>query len=176
VGAAPLAGAEGRSLAPLWNGQRDERTVYAETYVPQFYMNWAPLRTVREARYKLIDAPRPELFDLAKDPQETDNLHDRQRSTAEALRGVLERTSGGPGEMSVGVLDREAWKLAALSCVGATAQAASRPPSRSTPRTSSPCSIACGGPTVRCATAASTSAPILEQVLRTIPRTPSPAW
>ncbi len=43
VGAPPLAGAQGRSLAPLWAGAREPpRPVYAETYMPQLYMNWAP--------------------------------------------------------------------------------------------------------------------------------------
>ena len=60
---------------------------------------------------------------LEHDAHETDNLHDRQRSTADALKGVLERISGGQGAMNVGALDREALeKLAALGYVGATAQ------------------------------------------------------
>ena len=42
--------------------------IYAETLLPQFYMNWAPLRAIRDDRWKLIEAPRPELYDLATDP------------------------------------------------------------------------------------------------------------
>jgi arylsulfatase A-like enzyme len=86
VGAPPLAGAEGRTLAPLWTGAREApRPVYAETYVPQLYMNWAPLRSLSDARYKLIDAPRPELYDLDRDPSELVNLYEARRPLADTL-------------------------------------------------------------------------------------------
>ena len=121
VGAPPLAGAQGRSLAPLWAGERETpRPVYAETYMPQLYMNWAPLRSLRDARYKLIDAPRPELYDLDRDPSELVNLYEARRPLADTLRQQLERVSGGEGAMNVGGLDREALeKLAALGYIGA---------------------------------------------------------
>ena len=39
-------------------------------------MNWAPLRPLRDDRWKLIDAPQPELYDLESDPGEQRNLYD----------------------------------------------------------------------------------------------------
>ncbi len=121
VGASPLPGAQGHSLAALWAGAREAlRPVYAETYMPQLYMNWAALRSLSDARYKLIDAPRPELYDLDRDPSELVNLYEARRPLADTLRRELERVSGGEGAMNVGGLDREALeKLAALGYVGA---------------------------------------------------------
>ena len=55
-----IAGVDGRSLRPLLSGQatREEPPdVYAETYFPQFFMGWAPLRSLRAGRWKYIDAP-----------------------------------------------------------------------------------------------------------------------
>jgi arylsulfatase A-like enzyme/Flp pilus assembly protein TadD len=132
LGAPALDGAEGRSLVPLIQGKGAGRTpaVYAETYLPQLYMNWAPLRAIRDERFKLIEAPRPELYDLSRDPGETRNLYLEQADTARALEKELGRwTSSGVGTMSVGGLDREAIeKLAALGYVGAGAEPAAAGP------------------------------------------------
>ena len=49
-------------------------------------MNWAPLRALRDERYKLIDAPRPELYDLQSDPGESRNLYASEPQRARALR------------------------------------------------------------------------------------------
>jgi tetratricopeptide (TPR) repeat protein len=96
---------------------------YSETLLPKFYMNWAPLRALRDGRYKLIDAPRPELYDLATDPGELHNLFAERSGTAEALRGGLERLVAEGDAMSVQTLDREAMeKLAALGYIGAGAE------------------------------------------------------
>jgi arylsulfatase A-like enzyme/Flp pilus assembly protein TadD len=127
----PLPTDHGRSLVPLIQGRSagPPPPIYAETYLPLFYMNWAPLRTIRDERFKLIDAPRPELYDLAEDPREEHNLYQRVPATARALREGLDRlTGGGEGKMEVGRLDREtAEKLAALGYLGAESAPAPRP-------------------------------------------------
>ncbi len=93
AGVAPLAGVDGRS-ARAADRRRAMRTpspaAYAETYFPQFFMGWAPLRSVRDGSWKLIDAPEPELYDLAADPGERTNLYAAQPATARALRRQLE--------------------------------------------------------------------------------------
>jgi tetratricopeptide (TPR) repeat protein len=128
LGAPALPRTDGRSLVPLLQGRGTGAPppAYAETYLPQFYMNWAPLRAIRDERWKLIDAPRPELYDLKDDPAEARNLYSAQPETARALRRGLDAiTGGGEGAMSVGGLDREAMeKLAALGYVGAGAESA----------------------------------------------------
>ena len=128
LGAPSLPRTDGRSLRALMEG-RDAGApppAYAETYLPQFYMNWSPLRAIRDGRFKLIDAPHPELYDLRDDPGEARNIYADQPQTAQALRRGLQAITGsGEGAMSVGGLDREAMeKLAALGYVGAGAESA----------------------------------------------------
>ena len=122
VGAPPLDAPHGRSLLPVIDGTptRDPPPIYAETYLPRFYLNWAPLRTLRDDRWKFIDAPRPELYDVSRDPGERENLNITQPRTSDAMRAALERLTGGSaGSMNAGRLDRETVeKLAALGYVG----------------------------------------------------------
>ncbi|HEX2445064.1 MAG TPA: sulfatase-like hydrolase/transferase [Vicinamibacterales bacterium] len=52
-------------------GQTDPTLeAYAETLLPKHQFNWSGLRALRTAQFKYIDAPRPELYDLEKDPAE----------------------------------------------------------------------------------------------------------
>jgi arylsulfatase A-like enzyme/Flp pilus assembly protein TadD len=128
VGAPALPAPHGRSLVPLALGEPEGEAppIYAETYLPELYSNWAPLRTLRDARWKFIEAPRPELYDLSRDPAETENLYAVQTKTAEAMRRALVALTGGSaGAMAMGRLDREAReKLAALGYIGAGAEPA----------------------------------------------------
>ena len=83
--------AHGRSLAPLIAGQDVtwDRPVYSESLYPLLHYGWAPLRSLRTDRFKLIDVPRPELYDVAQDPAEEQNLHDREPSRASELTAAL---------------------------------------------------------------------------------------
>lgn len=85
-------GTDGVSLAREMRGRGAprEREVYAESLYPERF-GWSRLRSVRDGRYKLIAAPRPELYDLANDPLERRNLFDARRSLAAAMLRRLER-------------------------------------------------------------------------------------
>jgi tetratricopeptide (TPR) repeat protein len=134
LGAPPLVAPQARSLVPLLHGRPSGPVppAYAETLLPQFYMSWAPLVSLRDERFKLIEAPRPELYDLARDPGEERNLIEQEPLKAQALREALHRVAGGGGSMSVGTLDREAMeKLAALGYVGAGAEPRGADPAKS---------------------------------------------
>jgi len=125
LGEQPLRAPHARSLVPLIEGRSagPPPPAYAETLLPKFYMNWAPLRALRDGRYKLIDAPRPELYDLSADPHESRNLYSERAQTAAALREGLERLTAAGDAMSLQTLDREAMeKLAALGYIGAGAE------------------------------------------------------
>ena len=50
------------------------RAVYSETLHTHDSFGWAPLRSLRIGNDKYIEAPKPELYDLAKDPAERTNL------------------------------------------------------------------------------------------------------
>ncbi len=73
---------EGRSLRPAIEGREmSDAPTYAETIYPQREFGWAPLFAWRTASHKLIEAPKPELYDLAQDPGETTN-----RAAKDAVR------------------------------------------------------------------------------------------
>jgi choline-sulfatase len=66
---------DGSSLRPLLDGTESVgRTALGETDYPLRF-GWAPLRSVRRNGQKFIEAPRPEFYDLAADPNETKNLY-----------------------------------------------------------------------------------------------------
>ncbi len=72
LGAPPLPAAQGRSLVPRIDGRDDGRyaQAHAESLMANLMYGWAELRSVRDLRFKYVDAPRPELYDLAADPGE----------------------------------------------------------------------------------------------------------
>ncbi len=84
-------GVSGRSLVPVMTGDRPaiDQPGYAEAMYPLHHYGWSALKAIRDGRYKLIDAPRPELFDLEADPGETVNLFDRERDVANRLQRTL---------------------------------------------------------------------------------------
>ncbi|MGE5813555.1 MAG: sulfatase, partial [Acidobacteriota bacterium] len=73
---AKLPPIDGVSIVPLLAGARREMDLeaYAEALYPLHHFGWSDLRALREGRYKVIAAPRPELYDLESDPKETRNL------------------------------------------------------------------------------------------------------
>ncbi len=79
----------GRSLVPAMKGAHRPRLCYMETEMP-FSRGWAPLKGLTNGRWKYIEAPRPELYDLDTDPREKQNLVDSRSTIAERLRGELE--------------------------------------------------------------------------------------
>jgi choline-sulfatase len=124
AGVPPLAGAQGRTLVALMHGKDagNVPSAYAESYFPLLYMNWAPLRSIQDGAWKFIDAPTPELYDLAADMGERTNLADRLPARVSSARQALDALTGGvAGAMNERTLDGEtAAKLASLGYVGAT--------------------------------------------------------
>lgn len=126
----------GRSLAAAWRGQRTpaEEPTYGESLLPLLHFGWSDLRSLREGRWKYIQAPRPELYDLQADPGETRNLAVEQASRAEALRVALgrrlaeERAWAGAAPSAAGVPPDLLEKLGALGYLGAGAPAESSAP------------------------------------------------
>jgi arylsulfatase A-like enzyme/Flp pilus assembly protein TadD len=88
------AAASARSLAPELRGgpALPEPVTYAETLVPLLHFGWSDLRVVREGRWKYIQAPRPELYDLQSDPGELTNVAAAHAARVDAMRGALSRT------------------------------------------------------------------------------------
>jgi choline-sulfatase len=68
---------------------RTDRVVYGESVYPRDTFGWAALRSIRGGRFKYIDAPQAELYDLAQDPGERRNLIASQPAEARALKLLL---------------------------------------------------------------------------------------
>jgi hypothetical protein len=78
---------EGQSLL----AKSQPRAVYSESVYTHDAFGWAPLRGLRMGGYKYIEAPRPELYNLAADPHEQSNLFGKDSAQAQALRGELRK-------------------------------------------------------------------------------------
>jgi len=64
----------GQDLLALPGDPVSAGPLYAETLAPRLEFGWSDLRAWRKGRFKLIRAPRPELYDLAADPEEQRDL------------------------------------------------------------------------------------------------------
>ena len=81
IGVARPSGVRGRSLI----GASGAAPVYSESLYARNHFGCAALRSLRIGSYKFIEAPKPELYDLASDPNEQRNLYEQQRSKATAM-------------------------------------------------------------------------------------------
>jgi choline-sulfatase len=116
----------GRSLAPALAGQRvSEEASFGESLMPLLQYGWSDLRAVRDGRWKYILAPKPELYDLDRDPGELRNLVDAEPARARALRGSLEtrlkveQTAAHAESAAAGVPPEMLERLGALGYIGA---------------------------------------------------------
>ncbi len=83
------AGMDGASLLDLRDEKAPVRDVYAETWYPRLHFGWSELTSLVRDRFHYIEAPRPELYDLASDPGETRNVLEQERRTFASLRQAL---------------------------------------------------------------------------------------
>ncbi len=82
---------DGRSLLPLLRGEGwQEIPVYSEAFLGYFGYGWSPTRSIRTRGWKLVEAPRMELYDLAEDPKELVNLYDTRLDVRKRLEVHLE--------------------------------------------------------------------------------------
>ena len=133
--AAPAAGGiSGISLVPLLTGARTELELdaYSEAMYPLHHYGWSDLHALRSGRYKVIDAPRPELYDVDRDPKETTNLFADRQALGDRMIAQLRTLEGGfkkvVASMPAADVDPEAReRLAALGYVGTFVASASDP-------------------------------------------------
>jgi arylsulfatase A-like enzyme/Flp pilus assembly protein TadD len=118
---------QGHSLARLIRQGSDEPSrglYYSETLSPHLSHGWGELRVLFEDNYKYIHGPRPELFDLAEDPEELVDLSLQRPEDAtrmkEALSAFLKRnaaTTSAEAALEVGPESRQ--RLMALGYISA---------------------------------------------------------
>jgi tetratricopeptide (TPR) repeat protein len=124
AGIAPLPAMHGVSL--LATPKIDSRSSYAESFYPRIHLGWSELRSVVRGTLHVIDAPRPEVYDLRADTGERNNIADRERRAYAELRDAARATAGSfaaPERVDA----EEAKKLAALGYVSGGSDAGNGP-------------------------------------------------
>ena len=78
-------------------------SVYSESLYAHDAFRWAPLRALRVGKYKYIQAPKAELYDLDADPREQVNLLTKNGAIAAELQNELARvlTRYAPSQRAV---------------------------------------------------------------------------
>ncbi len=89
---APLPGIGSRAVS------HDRPAVYSETLLPATAYGWSALKAITDERWRLIVAPRPELYDLLTDPAERVNRIGDDRAVAARLRDALAALEAGMEE------------------------------------------------------------------------------
>lgn len=117
---------QGKSLLSLIveDEAQDERSAYSETYWPRYHYGWSELKSLRKGRYKFIDAPQPELYDILEDPGEVNNLVNKKASLGHEMKRDLlalieEYAAEGIEDVGPRNIDNDSLvKLQALGYVG----------------------------------------------------------
>lgn len=134
VGAPALPQAQGVSLqALLANAGADPMlAAYSENFYPRYNLGYSHLRAWREAGWKYIHGPKPELFEVARDPAESANLAAQQPERLAAMRESLRRYIESAPSVVAGdarrALDaQDLQRLQALGYLGAAAAEGDEP-------------------------------------------------
>jgi choline-sulfatase len=96
------------------------RRIYSETYYPRIHLGWSPLRSLVDARNHYIDGPKPELYDVLRDPRETADRLGDEAAVARSMKSALEAYRAGfsdPGRVDPDLAE----KLKALGYLSQTA-------------------------------------------------------
>src|SRR6185369_6957471 len=107
------------SLLDVIDGKNPHRQIYSETLFPKFHYGWSDLHSLIDGDRHYIQAPRPELFDLAGDSAEKHNLAEEDRRSFVAMRAAIApmiHANAAPAAVS----QEEQQKLAALGYLGST--------------------------------------------------------
>ena len=121
AGSAAGPSKHGRSLEPVLRGSGPlpPATIYSESLSPRYHFGWSELYALSDDRYRLIRAPKDELYDLSQDPKELASIADQRAQVRVAMRRALDgliATNKLTAPSAVSAEDRQ--KLAALGYVG----------------------------------------------------------
>ena len=118
------AGMEGRSLVPWLTGKRrEDLDSLVETFYPRENFGWSELVGLISGRWKYIQSPRPELYDLKTDPGEQEDRIASAAGKAGELKRMLEQellgagSGGRPAGGQAGVRPEDQERLRSLGYV-----------------------------------------------------------
>jgi choline-sulfatase len=117
--------ADGLDLRRRMSGEPlTPRDLYAESFAPLLDFGWSPLQVMRTAQWKYIDAPRPELYDIVRDPGETRDLSAGEGPRVAKMRARILARAGATLDASA-TIDPDA--RARLQALGYSAGSAPPP-------------------------------------------------
>ncbi|PYQ02333.1 MAG: hypothetical protein DMF82_16365, partial [Acidobacteria bacterium] len=96
--------------------------IYSETYYPRIHLGWSELRSLVDARHHYIDGPKPELYEVVRDPRETADTVATDAAAARSMKKELDGYAAAfsePGRVDPGVAE----KLKALGYLSQTTSA-----------------------------------------------------
>ncbi len=114
-------GLEGRSLRGLLDGSArslPERSIYAEALYARYHFGWSELYSLTDTRFRYIQAPTPELYDLRDDPRERRNVAASRSGAAAAMDHALRAAGREAIATPSPVSTEERERLQALGYVG----------------------------------------------------------
>ena len=112
----------------LVNGTPSDRGCYGESQSAYFTFGWSPLYSLTTARWKYIQCPNPELYDLQNDPAETRNLAAAEPAAAVDMDGRLERLRQAMKSAQPAPVSMDAKALQTLRSLGYLSGSASPTP------------------------------------------------
>jgi choline-sulfatase len=114
---------QGQSRLGLFRSQPSpgDAAVYSESLYAHEHYRCSPLHSLRKGRYKYVDAPKPELYDLEQDPHELTNLYRTEQSIALSMHRQLSSLMAGypqtPAVAAKAVSPKAAEQLRALGYI-----------------------------------------------------------
>ncbi len=94
LGGKASADVQGTSMVPALSGKQVPSTYsYEETLYPRINMGWSELRGIHTAQWMYVRAPKPELYDLDRDPGELNNVIDAHPKEYRELEQQLKTLS-----------------------------------------------------------------------------------
>jgi choline-sulfatase len=107
LGLMNVAAPDGVQGTRLASDGRSAGESYGETLFSRINMGWSELRSIRTDRWKYIRAPRPELYDLQRDPGERSNVIASHADVARELSARLDAIAGGAEKVKPSMADRK---------------------------------------------------------------------
>jgi choline-sulfatase len=118
---------DGIDLLAAEDARTRDRTIYAESFAPLLDFGWSPLRAVRAGGWKYIAAPRPELYRVAQDTSEAQNVIASEGPRAATMQAQADRFSSVQLELPNGGDREAAARLQALGYASGSRTEAGRP-------------------------------------------------